>query len=288
MPVNSRSLASTEIESASAYLRDLLRNMGLGNMYEWAREELYKGYDDVVVMQHLYEQPEFKERFKAIELLKQAGLPPMSPAQVLDWERQATETAIAAGLPVGFYDDPRDFAELIGRGWSVDEFKYVIGEKFKEAAMAPQSVRDAWRDYFGVDSLHAMASFMLDPDKALPLLETQIQTAAVGGTGYSYGISVDERVAEELARRGITVEQSRQRFQELADTKGLYTENIGEAGTDLRQDREGVAAVFGTDQEDREAVRQRGESRVAAFAGGGGPSVQREGARGLGSAGQPG
>lgn len=279
-----RAADSMAMESATAYLREVLRKYGLEDLVEWAREELAKGYDDAVVLQHLRQTPQFKERFKVITERERLGLPPMAPEEVVQYEANALEVLSRAGLPVGFWDDPKtDFVDFMVRDVSIDELKSRIQSGYNRVNQAPPEVRDTFREFFGVDGDAALAAFMLDADRAMPILETMISTAELGGTARRYGISMDQTTSEQLARTGTSVQAAEQKLTELGDMRGLYQENMNES-QDLEVDREGVQAAFGLDPEARQKVAARSGARQAAFSGSGGAVAEREGISGLGRA----
>lgn len=276
----------SDTPSARAYLEEMLRRYGLQDLASWANDELAKGFDDVVVLQHLREQPLYRQRFKAIFEREKAGLPAMSPAEVIEYEARVTELMINAGFPKGFYDSPDDFAALMIADKSLEEIKDRVIGGYAKVAQAPRLVRDTFREFYGVDGDAALAAFFLDPDKAMPLLEVQLQAGSIGGVGRRFGIQTGRDTAEELARMGITEQAADQTYGQLAASSGLFKENVDET-KDIAIDKEGVAAAFGTDQAARQEVSRRAEGRLAAFAGSGGASSSQQGASGLGAANKP-
>lgn len=279
-----RARAITGNESASAYLRSVLQQYGLESLTGWAKEELNKGYEDVVVLQHLRERPEFKARFKAIVEREALGLPAISPAEVIEYETNVRQTMIAAGLPAGFYDQPEDFVGFMTRDLSIEEVKERVAGGYKRVANAPALVRDTFREFFGVDGDNALAAFFLDPSRAQPILENAIATAEIAGTGRRFGIETGQDLSSELARQGVNQQSAEQAFGQLSSQTGLFEENVDEA-TDLAVDKEGVEAAFGVNQNSRRVVEQRSAKRQAAFAGSGGATQGQRGASGLGEAG---
>lgn len=286
MDANAAATTSKANESASAYIQDFLRQYNLESMTGWVEDELAKGYDDVVVMQHMRDQPEFQQRFKVIFDRQKAGLSAMSPAEVVDYESQVSQLMASAGFAKGFYDSPDDFYALMMADKSVDEVKQRVMGGFAKVQQAAKPIRDTFREWYGPDGDTALAMFFLDPDKTMPLLETQMAAAEVGGTANRFGIGMGRSLGEELARLGVTGQSSEQQFGQLAQGKGLFDENFGEKDN-LSVDKEGVEAVFNIDQGAVKKVAKRSEERSAAFAGSGGTSVGQKGASGLGAAGKP-
>lgn len=273
--------------SATAHVKEILKQYGLENLTDWALGELIDGYDDVTVLQHLREQPETKARFAAVYEREKLGLPPISFADVINYEKAATELMVSAGMPRGFYDSPEDFTNLMVGDVSVQELQKRVEGGYARVAQAPAEVRQSFRDLFGADGDAALATFFLDPEKAQPLLETQLGMAQIHGTGRRYGIDTGKDLAEQLARQDVSQQEAEQQFATLARGRGLFNENVDETARNLSVDKEGVEAAFGTDQEARANVERRAASRQAAFQGSGGAQTTQKGYTGLGSAGRP-
>lgn len=283
---NAKAAAATAATSATAYITSLLKQFHLESLTSWAKAQLAKGYGDDYVLQQMREQQAWKDRFGAIIDRENDGLPALSPADVINFETAVTSAMVRAGMPKGFYDNPDDFRQLMKDGRSADEVVSLVQDSFVKVQQAPASVRGWFRDTYGPDGDSALASYILDPGRALPLLETQIAAAGIGGAGRQAGIGTGRGLAEELARQGVSMDQATQTFGQLAQSKGLFNEGVDEH-QNLSVDVEGVQAAFGVDANARAAVSKRSADRTAAFAGAGGAQSGQKGASGLGAANQP-
>src|SRR5680860_1170034 len=96
---------------------------GLESLAPKILEFVRAGYSGDTVAILLVETSEYKQRFKANEVRRKAGLPVLSPAEYLGVESSYREIMSSAGLPVGFYDEPDDFANWIGSDVSPTEIK---------------------------------------------------------------------------------------------------------------------------------------------------------------------
>ena len=228
----------------------------------------------------------FDARFPAIQLRRKDGLAPLSPGEYVAYERRARQIMESAGLPKGFYDSRDDFTGFLVRDWSTEELSARVTEGFVEVANAPAEVRDAFGQFFGASGDAALASYFLDPGKSLPVLSEIVNTAKVGGAGRQYGFHVNADKARQVAQTGATFAQARAGFSTLSEMGSLFDETVGEGiGNDLAAEREGVDAVFGTDQgQAKKKVLGRLDERVAAMSGAGGGAANESGAFGLGSA----
>jgi hypothetical protein len=146
-------------------------------------------------------------------------------------------------------------------------------------------VRDAFAQFFGPDSDVALAAFVLDPDRAQPLLDKAVTEAEIAGTGARFGVGISETTARRLADVGVNLGTAGQGFSSLAQQSGLFQESISE-NRDLQAGVEGVAAAFGTDAEAASEVQRRKDARQAAFSGTSQmTTATQKGLTGLGSAG---
>ena len=226
----------------------------------------------------------FDKRFPAIKLRRAAGLNPVSPAEYVAYERQARQVMRAAGLPQGFWDGREDFTNLLVGDVSVAELGDRISRGFAEVANAPAPVRAAFGEFFGANGDAALASYFLDAEKALPVLQEEVRVAQVGGASKAFGFNLGKDRARQIAQTGATFDSARTAFDNIRTSDSLFTESISEQ-QDLTMEQQGIDAAFALDQgEARKALSRRLEERVAKGAGTGGAAATQTGAFGLGSA----
>ena len=273
------------------YIRQLFQNYGLPrSLADWAYNVLVEGASGSELIQRMYERPEFRERFRALFEYQRLNpnLPAISPADVLEYERQAAAIMRAAGMPPQFYDHWSDFVDLIARGVSLQELAERVQEGFERVATAPRAVREAFTSFFGPSADAALAAVFLDPDRALPALRTQVRAAEAAGAGFQFGFTLRRDRAVEIAEAGFDFGSAQDRFANLAQIRPIFEETVGERDEqDLRAEEEGVRAVFGLEGagEAMQVIEQRRQRRAAAFSGGGGvQGSPQTGARGLGAA----
>lgn len=273
--------ASNEQTDALAYIRNTLDQYGLGSEADWAWSQIVQGVGQTQLLQALRQRPAYQQRFQGMAQRQANGLPAVSEAEYIAYERQAYQLMLAAGMPEQFRT--QDYiANLIGQDRSINEVQQLISNAYLAVTQAPPEVRQTFADYFGPQGDSAFASFILDGQHAAPALEQMAQQAIVGGTGRTYGFDVGQGLAEQIVQRGLTG-QAPQTFGQVAAQRPLFTETVSE-NQDLTE-QQGVSAGFGIDQTDVGKVRRRAEERAAAFGGQatGGVTTQ-EGAIGLGAA----
>ena len=199
-----------EPRDAKAYIRGLFQQWGLvgGGLADRIFEELgEKGVDSPQeVMLWLQDQPEFHERFKGAAIRRERGLRPMSPAEYLDLEQQYRQIANSAGLPGQFYDNPDDFAGLIGNDISIDEFAERVQEGYQRVAQSSPAIRDKFAEYFGIRSDAELAKFFMDPERSTAEATYHAEIAEASGIAALGGINMSQKGAEALLLNGGTIE----------------------------------------------------------------------------------
>lgn len=253
--------ASGAADDAFTLVRQMLDTYGLGSLADWAYQQIVSGHSEQQVLYDLRQQEPYKARFRGMALRQQAGLPAISEAEYLSYERAVRQTFVQAGLPPGFYDQPEDFASLIGNDVSVSELQTRVTDGYRQVADAAPEIRAAFANLFGADGDAALAAWFLDGDKAVPVLERAVRVAQASGTGSRYGFG-DRTTAEDLAARGLSQGQLEQGFGAAYDL-GAYTDEIGGETADLTQ-KDALGAGFQLDPRATEAFRRRAESRAAA------------------------
>jgi hypothetical protein len=270
-----------------ADLKAILARYGLEQLDAWAWQKIVDGASVAQIELELYEQQAFRDRFAAIfEFRKKfPDLPAPSPADILGYETAAAQLYKAAGLPVGFYDQPQDFVNLIGGGVSMAELTTRVQEGFEAAMKAPAEVRTELERLYGIQA-GALAAFFLDPDKALPLLVKQFGAAQISGAGFRAGydpLTVGQ--AERLADLGLTPEQAGQGFGELVRMEELFQPLPGREAAEVAiSTEEQLGAAFGGVESAQARIERQRRARLAVFGGGGGFAAGEGGISGIGVA----
>lgn len=268
--------------SAHAMIREVLEQYGLGGLSDWAWQMLQSNRSSAEVLLELRNQPLFKERFKAIDIRRANGLNPVSPETIIEYENVARDLMRSSGLPPGFYDDADDFAELIGKGVSLQSVQKRVEDSWNRVVNAPAEVRDAFFKLYGAKSDQALAAFMFDPDKSEVKLKEMAQTAVAGGAMRSFGFDLDVAAAGRIAGFDFDDAQVRSGMGKIAQLRAVFEESRGERNAkDLDAMREGANAVFdmGEGQLD---IERRVLTRRSEFGGGGGGLLSNQGLTGAG------
>ena len=198
-------------------LNDLFTQFGLASLAPKIAEFIKAGYDSETTAYLLRQTDEYKQRFAGNELRRQNGFSVLSEAEYLSVENGMKAAAQAYNLPVSFYDNPDDFAKLIGKNISASEFAQRAQYAFKYTQASNPQARAALHQFYGVDDSHLTAYF-LDPNKGQAILDRQAASADIAGSAWRQGLSnVNKSQAEGYADLGVTLNQADNGFAQASD-----------------------------------------------------------------------
>lgn len=265
--------ASTD--TGSSVVRDYLRTFGLESLADWAWAQHLAGASDQEIMLEIRQRPEYKARFPAMEQLAKEGRA-IDEISYINYESTVRSLLHQYGIVQGMYDTPEQIAKLLLSDVSAAE----VNDRLQTAAAltfeVPAEVRNRFMTEYG-GTPGGLASYFLDPDRAGPLLNQQYRAAQVMGAADQQRVQVGRDLAENLALSGVTYEQARTGFGQVAQTAALgagYGETIG---TDER-----IKAAFG-DAGAAAVQRRVTRSRQSQFMGGGSAAETQAGVSGLGA-----
>lgn len=258
-------IPSAPAPSGRAVLESMLNEWGLGGLAGWAWQKVTQGVSNEQLVVELRQTAEYKQRFQGLAARQKKGLPAISEAAYLAYENQARQVMRAYGLPPGFYDQPEDFANYIAEDVSIAELNERIQTASDLYLTEPPETRAEFTRLFGMSPGDGIAYF-LDPDRALPVLQTRMRNAQIAGTASRMGIgSLSEAEAGrigELAPTGFE-----EGLANMAALQGVTSGTVGE-GTDIDRGTT-IEAVFGGNEQARQQITRRQRQRQAKFSGGG-------------------
>jgi hypothetical protein len=217
--------AAQEIENARVqgeridwveYLSQVFESYGLGTLAPKIKEFVQQGFTPDTVTLKLQETPEYQQRFAGNTARKKAGLPVLTPREYLETESSYKQIMRTAGLPTGFYDDPSDFSTFIGVDVSPVELKSRVDIAAQTINGADPFFKQQLKEYYNVND-GDMIAYALDPNRALSLIERQAQTVQFGAEARRQGITAPKSMAETYTGLGVTQEQARQGFEQIAE-----------------------------------------------------------------------
>jgi hypothetical protein len=276
---------------AFAAVKDVLDRYGLGELSNWAWEQIVAGASPEQTIQSLREQDSYKARFAGIIERQKKGLPPMSEEEYIEWETRAGEIMHFYGLPIGFYDDPQDFSNMIGGDVSLRELEGRVVIARDAAQNAPADVVQILADQYGIDA-GGLTAFYLDPDRALPTLERQFAAGQIMAQDQrrDFGFkSISMNEAENIVREGVDPEDTRTSLGALEAGQELMHDLSGQGGGS-RFSRQDYLNYLKGDEMAARKLERTGRERVSGHRGGdtGGFAGGQQGFTGVGTAGSGG
>lgn len=267
--------------SAVDIIKAALQPYGLGDlatrMYQFGKAN---DNDAGAAYLWLRDQPEYKAAFPGMAIRDQKGLAPMSEESYVQWTSQMKSTMAANGIPAGFYDSPDDFATFIGNDISPQEVESRVTKGVVAMQQAPQAVKDALFNFYGVDEGH-LAAYWLDPNnKGKDLVQRQAAVYAGAAATEAGFTGLTRQEAEQVASYGRSQEQVQQDFGTLVHAQQLTQQLPGETMSAMTREEQ-LQYVEGSPQAQEELAR-RASIRKAQFGGGGSYAETSKGVSGLG------
>lgn len=235
-------------------LKSVFDSYGLGTLADKIYNYVKNGESADTISIQLQDTPEYKTRFAGNEVRKANGLPVLNPADYLATEASYKQIMQQAGMPSGFYDQNSDFNNWIGKNISPSEIQSRVDMASQATILANPQYRAAL-NAMGIDDAHLTAYF-LDTTKALPYLQKAAATAQVGAEALRNNLQFDQAYAENLATMGVSADQARQGYQQIAgelDTMKALGGYYGEEWTQQQSE----AATFGTQGSTAAQQKQR-------------------------------
>jgi hypothetical protein len=255
-------------QKASDKLTALFSAYGLETLAPFINTRIMADVSEEMLLLELYDQPEYQKRFPGMKALRAKGKA-ITEKEYSNDEKAMIQTARFFDLPKGFYDGPEDFGALIGNLVSPKEFqdRLQIGQDLSRT-LNP-SVKQQLIDFYGVGE-GDLTAFVLDADKALPLIQKQAKAAQFVGIGRAAGFEL----------RGITSGQAEniagtESYAKLSERE--LAQALGQAGQ-LRRTQKRLSGIEGQDYSEQEALSAVIEGSPQALLASQ-QRAQREGAR---------
>lgn len=253
-------------QSAYDLLRQMFESYGLpsnSEILDVIKESAINGDSDTITQARLQETATWKQRFAGNEKRRSAGLNVLSVAEYLAQENQYATIMRNAGVPAGFYDDPSDFADFIGKSISPAE----IQDRVNLAADIvnredPAIISELQRRGLTQGQVIAHA---LDPERAAPLIKRDLNATLIGAAAIRSGFNAGD-TADRLAERGINEREAAQGFTQA----GSFVTTIGKLGRIYGSDygaEQAIGDVFDGNAEDQAQRKRLAQQERSAFGG---------------------
>jgi hypothetical protein len=261
-------------------LKTTLINWGLPTLVPAVQGYIDQGYTGETASLMIQNEPVYKERFAGNVARQKAGLSVLSPDEYLATESAYRQSMRAANLPTGFYDDPSDFSKFIANDVSPSELKSRVDAAALSINNADPYYTSSLEKMYGIGT-GDMVAYALDPERALPFINKQVQAAQFGAEAARQGLQVTTPMAETYTGMGVTQQQARQGFEQVAGVLPV-AQKLSQitAGSQPFGMEQAASAVFGGEQsaaykKQLQDLSQQEQSRFAGQAGVGRGSLSR-------------
>lgn len=238
-------MTSPQAQSASEIIKAQLAQWGLTDLYGDVDRLIKDGLGQDAISVQLQQTDAYKRRFAANEERVKKGLAVLSPAEYLSVEASYRQVMQSYGLPAGFYDQPEDYTKLI----SADVSPAEVNERVKQARdvflSADEGTRAVFRDFYGLTDGAGIAA-MLDPERAMPILNRMTTAAKAGAAAQANGLTADRGRLELYADQGKTADQLTEAFGQIGATRNAESAMAQRFGRNFDQAASEAAVIQGT------------------------------------------
>lgn len=229
---------------AAAIINAQLAQWGITDLAKDVLKFLQEGLAPDALLIQLQDSDSYKRRFVGNEARKKAGLRILPPAEYVATETSLKGVLRAFGMPKGFYDSNDDIRKFIESDVSPSELQERASVAQQVWMTGPEENRKWWKDHYGLGDGAAIAA-ILDPQKALGLVQKQAQAAQLGGTAARQGLAVGTARAEQLVGAGVSADQAQQGYSQIAESLGTDAGIAQRFGSTVTQADEEDARLLG-------------------------------------------
>jgi hypothetical protein len=221
-----------QVDSIAA-ISALLSSYGIGDLSTAITDAVIKGYSSDTI-QLIMQDPKgtdplavaFQTRFPANKARLAAGKSVLSPAEYLAAERSYAQVLQSYG--VASLATKEKMNAFITNDVSASEVADRVGLAVTRVKNADADTKAALALYYPMLNQSDIIGAVLDPTEGLPALQRKVQLAEIGGAAIAAGLktvdsankltSINIKMGQEaLASLGVTKEQARAGFQQVAE-----------------------------------------------------------------------
>lgn len=262
-PTTDAPITGAKLDSIAA-IKALLSSYGIGDLTDAITNSVIKGYSSdtiQLIMQDPNSNDElavaFQKRFPANKARAAAGKAVLSAAEYLQAER--TYSQVLQSYGVSSMATREKMSSFIANDISAAEVSDRVGLAINRVQNADPATKKMLAEYYPMLNQSDIVGAVLDPAEGLPALQRKVQISEIGGaalaqnlttgikaasdlkTGYA-NLTTGAMGAEELANLGVTKEQARAGYQQVAELapRGEFLSSItgGEDYTRLQAEQE--------------------------------------------------
>ena len=218
-------LVAANAKKVSAYdkLSKRLADKGLSSLFQSVKDLIQEDLPDAEFTIRLRETPAYQTRFAANKGRITKGLKPLTEGAYLELEDAYQDTMSRYGLPESYYSRgdlgvQAGFEKLIAGGVSSLELEDRIQTAKDRVLNADANISEALKNFYPDITDGDVLAYVLDPKNALDTIKRRVQAAEIGGAAAMAGGGLKTNVndAEYLARFGVSKEQARTGYQQIA------------------------------------------------------------------------
>jgi hypothetical protein len=256
---------------ASDRLKSMFDAVGLASLAPFINKRIMEDASEEAVLLELYDQPEYQARFPGMKALRSKGKT-ITEAEYIKDEKAFAQTARFFDIPVGFYDTPDDFGKLIGNLVAPKEFqdRLQVGQDLARS-MSP-GLRTQLQELYNIGE-GGITAYVLDSDRALPLIQKQAKAAQFVGFGREQGFKLEgmtaaqaEQIAGTEAYAKLSAQQMQTSLAQAAQLRQTQSRLTGIEG-EVYDEGEALKAVIEGSPEAILASQQRARREGARFGG---------------------
>ena len=236
------------------------RSNGLETLAAALTGLVQQGYSGAALDLKLQDTDAYKTRFAGNAARKAAGKPVLSERDYLSTEAAYGQALDTAGITPGLFDRSH-FAEWIGADKSVAEINGRLQAYVKVAANTNAADRALIKDQFGIDVTDGdIASYMLSPDRALPLLQKTVNAVGISEAARQQGLTSSAARSLSLTDAGVTDAQAQAQMGNVAAATHDYGRAAAGLGSQYDQTTAEDEALLGL-----ESAKRKREQLKSAF-----------------------
>lgn len=239
---------------AAQALIQMFRTYGLealaDEVIRWAKQ----GVQGSELLYKVRDSKPYQKRFPGMTAIEKAGYNALSEGEYLELEDNYRRALQTAGLPDGFYDRPGDFVKYMSHGLDYTELYDRAVAAVDMAKQSDPTKRSLLSKLYGVDS-GSIAAHFLDPNRAKPILEKQMQVVDIAAAAKHAGVggAFNRQRFERLQEAGVTAEEASSGYAQIAESFQTLNGLADVYGTSYNMGEAEDAAFFG----EATAVRKR-------------------------------
>lgn len=208
-------------QSAYDFLFSEFNNYGMGALVEPLKQLITEGYSAAELRMRLRDTDAYKKRFAANAARIQKGLAAIDEATYIGLEDKYQEIMRQYGLPESYYSRgdmgrQEGFEKFIANDIAPTELEDRIITAQNRVLNAAPEIGRALRDFYPDITNGDILAYALDPQQAITNIKRKVTAAEIGGAALASGLATDVARAERLRAYGVTGEQAREGYQQIA------------------------------------------------------------------------